>query len=159
MYTEYYYLATQWKKELREYRVRHNLTYARLADRLRCFGCSKHLVTVRVWLDETSHVVGPRELNDYEAIVKLLDLNKSAAEIKKGCDEIRTLRTRILDALGKAIIRGMFAGEKKDLISDFIHEKAENLSQIEQITGIISSGAVATVPIHMINKPFNLEDE
>lgn len=161
-YPEYYYLSTEWKKELRRYRLMQNLTYSQLADQLKCFGCVKHLVTIRVWLDETSYVVGPRELSDYEAIVKLLKLEKSPLEIKKGCDEIRALRTKILDTLGKAIIRGMSTGEK-DSISDFICEKAENLSQIEQITGIISSDMDATVPttvpMYMVNKPLNMEEE
>lgn len=157
-YPEYYSASTRWKKELRQYKLINNLTYSQLSNRLRCYACVKHPVTIRVWLDESSYVVGPRELSDYEAIVQLLKMDSLPEEIKNSCDKIRELRTKILDTLGKAIIHGMFA-ETKDLLSDFVCERVGNLSQIEQITGIMSSEMVDAVPIYMANKPINMEDE
>lgn len=157
-YPEYYRLSTCWKEGLREYRRIHELTYQQLAEQLNRVGCSKHQVTIRSWLDEESHIVGPRELSDYEAIVRLITLGEAPQEIKKGCDEIRSLRMRILDLLGRAIIRGMFAENKNsenDPVSALIYERAERLTQIEQITSITASGADAVVPIYMINKPCN----
>ena len=153
-FPEYYRLSLCWKERLREYMGEFNLSYQQLAERLSRVGCKRHYTTVRSWLEEGSLIVGPRDLSDYEAMIKLVDLGEYPSDIKKGCDEIRSLRMRILDLLGKAIIRGMFA-EKKDPISDLLYEKAENLTQIEQITSINDSGENAVVPFYMINKPCN----
>ena len=154
-YPECYRLSICWKIALKNYIRDNNLTYQEIADRLRVYGCAKHQVTIRSWLYEETHIVGPREESDYAAIVKLVGLDESPTEIKKACDEIRSLRMKILDLLGKAIIRGMFT-EKKDPLWDAISAKAENLSQIEQITSINDPGENACVPMYMINKPCNI---
>ena len=139
---------------MREYLHEHNLTYQQLAEQLARVGCKKHYTTIRSWLDIESHVVGPRDIDDYDAFLKLVDLGEYPADIKKGCDEIRSLRMRILDLVGRAIIKGMSA-DNKDPISKLVYEKAENLTQIEQITSINDSGTNANVPINMANKPCN----
>ena len=154
-YPEYYRLSICWKIALRKYIQDNNLTYQEVSDQLRIYGCTKHQVTIRSWLYEETHIVGPREESDYAAIVKLVGLNESPADIKKACDEIRSLRMKILDLLGKAIIRGM-STEKKDELWDIISSKAEGLSQIEQITSINEPGENNRVPMYMINKPCNI---
>lgn len=153
-YPEYYRLSLCWKEKLKEYMSEYELTYQQLAENLSRVGCKRHYTTVRSWLEEGSLIVGPRDLSDYEAMIRLVDLGEFPADIKKGCDKIRSLRMRILDLLGKAILRGLFA-DKKDPISELIYQKAENLTQIEQITSITNSGANAGVPFYMINKPCN----
>lgn len=154
-YPEYYRLSICWKEALREYQCEHQLTYQQLAERLSNVGCKRHYATIRSWLDSESHIVGPRDLEDYEAFLRLVDLDENPEAIKRSCDEIRRLRMRILDELGKAIIRGMFA-DKKDAVSELIYKEAETLTQIEQITSISDSGTNARVPIYMINKPLNM---
>ena len=153
-YPEFYRLSICWKKALRDYMRLYDLSYQQLADRLAKSGCSKHQVTVRSWLIEESHIVGPRDLGDYEAIVLLTKLTESPEKIKEACEEIRSLRMKILDLLGRAIINGMFTDEK-DPVSALVYQRAENLTQIEQITSITNSGSDANVPVYMINKPFN----
>lgn len=152
-YPEFYRLSLCWKQSLRDYKKMNELTYQQLADRLANLGCPKHQVTIRSWLAEESHIVGPRDANDYKAIVALTKLTETPERIKDACEEIRSLRMRILDLLGKAIIRGMFTDEK-DPVSALVYQNAEDLTQIEQITSITNSGADANVPIYMINKPF-----
>ena len=151
---ELYRLSICWKKALRDYMQLYALSYQQLADQLAKSGCLKHQVTIRSWLVEESHIVGPRDTGDYEAIVSLTKLAESPEKIKAACEEIRSLRIKILDSLGKAIIRGMFTDER-DPVSELVYQKAGNLTQIEQITGITNSGSDANVPVYMINKPFN----
>lgn len=153
-YPEYYRLSVRWKDELRRYMLYNNLTYQKLVDKLRQAGCTKQYVTIRAWLAKESHIVGPRDIEDYEIIRQLVGLEDTAENIRKGCEEIRSLRMRILDLLGKAIINGMFT-DNKDSLSKLIYEKAENLTQIEQITSINDSEINASVPIYMVNKPCN----
>lgn len=154
-FPEYYRLSTCWKIELRKYMEGNDLTYKQLADRLAQLGCFKHQATIRSWLIDESYIVGPRDLNDYAAIIKLINLKESPTAIKNGCDEIRSLRIKILDLLGKAIIQGMFTDEK-NAITDMIYKKIENLVRIEQITSITNSDINARVPIYILNKPYNI---
>lgn len=153
-YPEYYRLSTCWKDALRKFMKDTSFNYQDMSNLLRLKGCEKHQVTIRTWLLEETHIVGPRSENDFEAIINLVGLNEASSAIKKGCDEIRRLRMRILDELGKAIIRGMFT-DKKDAVSELVYKEAGNLTQIEQITSISDSGTNASVPIYMINKPYN----
>ena len=153
-YPEYYRLSICWKDELRKYMLDNNLTYQKLVEKLSKAGCTKRYVTIRSWLDRESHIVGPRDIEDYETIRQLVGLEDSAENIKKGCEEIRSLRMKILGLLGKAIINGMFT-DNKDSLSKLIYEKAENLTQIEQITSINDSEINTSVPIYMVNKPCN----
>lgn len=154
-YPEFYRLTICWKKALRDYMQSYDLSYQQLAERLTNFGCTKHQVTVRSWLVEESHIVGPRDAGDYEAIVKLTHMAESPEKVKDACEKIRSLRMKILDLLGKAIINGMFADER-DPVSEIVYQKAENLTQIEQITSITDSGQDAKVPINMTNKPISI---
>ena len=153
-YPEYYRLSTCWKDALRKFMKDTSFNYQDMSNILRLKGCDKHQVTIKTWLLEETHIVGPRSESDFEAIISLVGLNESSSAIKKGCDEIRRLRMRILDELGKAIIRGMFT-DKKDAVSELVYKEAGNLTQIEQITSISDSGTNASVPIYMINKPYN----
>ena len=154
-YPEFYRLSICWKNALTDYMKEHNLSYQQLADQLAKLDCSKHSVTIRSWLVEESHIVGPRDAGDYKAIVSLTKLSESHEKIKEACEEIRRLRMKILDLLGKAIINRMFTNEAndKDPVSTLVYQKAENLTQIEQITSI-KNYSDANVPIYMINKPF-----
>ncbi|MDE6758429.1 MAG: DrmE family protein [Clostridia bacterium] len=153
-YPEHYSRSVRWKEELRKYRSDHDLTHKELVDKLSQEGCSKHYATIRAWLDKDSHIVGPRDVEDYQAIIRLVGLDERAETVKKSCEEIRSLRMKILSLLGKAIINGMFA-DKKDSVSQLIYERAENLTQIEQITAINDLGENASAPIFMVNKPFS----
>jgi hypothetical protein len=140
---------------LRKHIKENGYTYQEVADKLRIYGCEKHQVTIRAWLCEEAHIVGPREEKDYDAIIKLVGLSESSEAIKKACDEIRSLRMKILDLLGKSIIKGIF-NDRKDDLWDAISSKAENLSQIEQITSINKPAENACVPMYMINKPCDI---
>ncbi len=151
-YPEYYRLSVYRKDMLLDYKRWKNLTYQELAEELKLAGCERHQVTLMTWLGEDAHIVGPRAESDYVGIVKLLGLEVGAAEICKACNEIRSLRTRILNLLGKAILKGMFS-DKKDELWDIIADKAESLSQIEQITSIHEPEEGSQVPMYMINKP------
>lgn len=154
-YPEYYRLSVSWKEALRKHIKENGYTYQEVADKLRIYGCEKHQVTIRAWLCEEAHIVGPREEKDYDAIIKLVGLSESSEAIKKACDEIRSLRMKILDLLGKSIIKGIF-NDRKDDLWDAISSKAENLSQIEQITSINKPAENACVPMYMINKPCDI---
>lgn len=154
--TEYpllYKKSLIWKDKIREYMTLHNLTYQAFAERLHIFGCIRHQVTIRSWLYEETHIVGPRDEEDYAAIFKAIGFNDLAsAEVKYACDEIRSLRVKILGLLGKAIVSNVTSKHKDPLWSEILGN-AERLSQTEQIISIETVTDGMRLPINLVNKP------
>ena len=130
----------------------NNVSYRELARRLLEVGCKKHEVTVRSWLYEESHVVGPFDAEDYQAMDKLVHFECPSETIKEACDSVRSLRRRVLGLLGKAIIRRM-ASEEPDPIWDSVLQNAEDLSQIEQVSSIKIMDEEKYISINLANKP------
>ena len=156
-YPEIYRLSICWKQALKNYMDSYDLSYQDLADRLGRKGCLKHQVTVRSWLVEEFHIVGPRDLSDYKAIVALTNLNEFPDQIKEACEKIRSLRTKILDLLGNAILRSIFTEtDDKDSVSALVYKNVNKLTQIEEIESISDLISDANIPNYMINKPFDI---
>ena len=150
-----YLLSRHWKEKLKSYMDMNGVSYREFARRLGNVGCQKHEVTVRSWLYEESHVVGPFDVEDYEAMDKLVHFEYSPAEIEEACDAVRSFRRKVLGLLGKAIIRRM-SSENSDPIWDSVLSNAENLSQIEQIISINSTENEKYIPLNLVNKPIEI---
>lgn len=150
-----YLLSRHWKEKLKSYMDMNGVSYREFARRLGNAGCQKHEVTVRSWLYEESHVVGPFDVEDYEAMDKLVHFEYSPAEIKVACDAVRSFRRKVLGLLAKAIIRRM-SSENSDPVWDSVLSNAENLSQIEQIISINSTEDEKYIPLNLVNKPIEI---
>lgn len=150
-----YLLSLYWKAKLKTYMAKENVNYREFAKQLNRAGCVKHEVTVRSWLYEESHIVGPFDQADYDAMDSIVHFEYSTEDIKKACDAIRSLRRRVLGLLAKAIIRRM-ASVEADPIWDSVLANAENLSQIEQISSIDSEEGEKYISLNLINKPIVL---
>ena len=150
-----YLLSRYWKEKLKSYIGTNGVSYREFARQLGNVGCQKHEVTVRSWLYEESHVVGPFDAEDYEAMDKIVRFEYSPAEIKEACDAVRSLRRKVLGLLAKAIIRRM-SSENSDPIWDSVLSNAENLSQIEQIISINSTEDEKYIPLNLVNKPIEI---
>ena len=133
----------------------NGVSYREFARQLGNVGCQKHEVTVRSWLYEESHVVGPFDAEDYEAMDKIVRFEYSPTEIKEACDAVRSFRRKVLGLLAKAIIRRM-SSENPDPIWDSVLSNAENLSQIEQIISINSTEDEKYIPLNLVNKPIEI---
>lgn len=149
---EQYRLSLYWKETLKNYMKINNVSYRELARRLLEVGCKKHEVTVRSWLYEESHVVGPFDAEDYQAMDKLVHFECPPETIKEACDSVRSLRRRVLGLLGKTIIRRM-SSEEPDPIWDSVLQNAEDLSQIEQVSSIKIMDEEKYISINLANKP------
>lgn len=153
-YPQYYKWSVAWKEGLRQFMKEHGVSFKEITNMLALLGCDRRETTIRAWLYEETHIVGPRDLDSFVVIANIVK-NHKAEEYKKGCDEIRSLRTRILRLLGKAIIKNINS-DTTDELWDAILTKAENLSQIEQITGISNVEEGTRMPLYLINKPVNI---
>lgn len=76
-------------------------------------------------------------------------------EVCKSCGEIRKLRRKILNLLGRAIIKNILS-ENNDPLWKEVEKNADDLSQIEQISSISEPEDNAKVPVYMANKPCTL---
>lgn len=151
-YPNYYKQSLAWKNEIRTFIESNNYSLVNFVDMLDKNGCSRSYAAVRSWLTEECHIVGPTDENDYKAILSTIGSSLDFKEVCKSCGEIRKLRRKILNLLGKAIIKNILS-ENNDPIWKEVEKNADDLSQIEQISSINEPEENAKVPVYMANKP------
>ena len=91
-----YMKSKRWKEELKAYKEINDLKSSELARRLRTYGSSIDDVTVRTWLDDDAHIVGPRNIESIEQIAKLVGDDEMLADTElffNACRIIRRIRT------------------------------------------------------------------
>lgn len=155
---EAYRKSKKWKQNLHEYVDLNNLTARKLyrLDESKNLGVTE--LTIRQWMDEDSHTVGPRDIESIKKIALLTEdeeMLDNANSYFQACDEIRKLRRNILVKIGKAIIDRLSGKEtESDLIYKTVYDKIDNLSTILEIESIVDFEK--TVPIYIANRPLNM---
>ena len=122
-------------------------------------GVSVHPVTIRNWLDEGTHTVGPRKVEYLEQIALLtenVEMFDHAEEYFEACRDVRHVRRTILQELGTAIIRRL-EGEKAvgGIIPPEIQEGLDAMAVVLRIETIVKTDK--SVPAYMTNRPIDLE--
>ena len=100
----------RWRQLLRDFSRDRQLTAADIAERMKATGATIHEVTVRNWMDEESHLVGPRDKSSFEHIAKLTsdeELRQHIDDYFEACKIIRERRVKLLHELGAQIKGGM----------------------------------------------------
>ena len=111
----------RWRQLLRDYSIDRQLSAADIAERMKSTGSTIHEVTVRNWMDEESHLVGPRDKSSFEHIAKLTgdeELREHIDDYFEACKIIRERRVKLLHELGAQIKGGMTLetlADKEDL--------------------------------------------
>jgi len=149
--------AVYWKEALRRYKKQGNYTYCDIAKKMHKVGSSLQEVTVRLWLVEDSHIVGPRDAETMGYIaqvtqdVKLLD---DVSGYFEACRIVRRERRTILELIGKAInnkLSGHIPQEGSEL--EVVYNNVDNLSETLKLEKIIELHESANVSINLVNKP------
>jgi len=149
--------AFYWKEALREYKNNRGFSYRDLAKKLRELGSSLQEMSIRQWLIEESHIVGPRDEKTIKQIAELtgdpylLDDTNSYYE---ACRIVRRQRKEILELIGKAItdkLRGHTP--PKGSILETVYGNVENLSETLELESVSLLDEPIAVPINIINKP------
>ncbi len=98
--------ASYWKSVLRDYKTKNNLSYRTLSKKLQNLGCTLQDVTIRQWLVDESHIVGPQD----ETVMKLIGILTDDPYICadphgyfEACRAIRRYRRKILELISMAI--------------------------------------------------------
>lgn len=154
-----HFYAKLWKDVLKNFKEENNLTYEELALRFRKIGIAKHVVTIRSWLDDDLHIVGPKDIESYEAIGELTNnklIKSDPKKIQESCDIIRKIRVSILKKIGQSIINKLSGHmlPEDDSILQIVYENVNDLAvmlQLESITYVDYQ-----VPINLINRPLDL---
>ena len=155
---EAYRKSKKWKQKLHDYVKNNNLTARKLYKLEESKNLGVTELTIRQWMDEDSHTVGPRDIESIKKIAILTEdeeMLDNANSYFQSCDEIRKLRRNILVKIGKAIIDRLSGKESEsDLIYKTVYDKIDNLSTILEIESIVDFEK--TVPIYIANRPLNM---
>lgn len=103
----HYERAGQWRKLLKQYMLNKGLTVSEVADRLVKSGISVGKQTIRGWMDEGSHTVGPQDMKDIAHIGELTqfdDMRLNPSVYYDSISKVRHVRHEIREQLKAAIM-------------------------------------------------------
>lgn len=146
--------SKRWKEALIKYMVANGLSEREVVTKMMEKGVSVQEATVLIWLDEDAHTIGPRKIESIVDIAEFIgdnDLKKDAKKVFQSCRKIRSVRRKILEQVGNAVIRRL-AGHHTQRNSEFpiISERIEVMAEIKQIERI--SFLNQTIPSNLVNR-------
>ena len=149
--------AFYWKEALREYKERNKKTYRAVANELKKLGCSLQEVTVRQWLVEESHIVGPRNEETLAAIGNLTQDPNILGDVHghfEACREIRHYRREILTFIAQAINDKLSNKEPSPGSAfEIVYNNVENLSEMLELENVFELDEVANISSNLVNRP------
>ena len=155
---ENYNKSKEWKKVLINYMNKNDYSASEVAEKMVEIGAPVQEPTIKKWLDEDAHTVGPRSENSFKVIGELTgnsQLVESSDLYYIACKDIRSIRRKILKQIGIAIIDKI--GGKKPIdnsIESEIYDKIDDLSEVLQIERIVPINKY--VPLGLANRPIDI---
>lgn len=153
-----YALSKQWKEKLREYKMVNNLKSRDIADRMIKSGVAVGEGTIRGWLDEDAHTIGPQKIDSIEQIAYLIGDDDMLNNAKKQFEAIRTIRKvrmTILRYIGEAIIDKLSGQLPKDgEIMEYIYKRIDSLAIILRLESIADIDK--EIPFNSANRPISV---
>jgi hypothetical protein len=158
-FQEFYRMSRRWKTILQGYMRKNNMSYVDIARELEDLGHPKHQVTIRSWLNEDSRIIGPRDEDSYIAIALITDDNemeKLSSTYCKACNEVRSMRIRILHYIENQIVKsfaGVKAKQQDQLMASVIGDAKQYARglRIESIKSVDQE-----IPASIANRPHKL---
>lgn len=149
--------AEYWKDALRRYKRQGDYTYSDIAKKMRRAGSSLQEATIRLWLVEDSHIVGPRDIETMGYIARVTQDRKILSDIVgyfEACRVVRRERRTILDLIGKAI-NNKLSGHipQEGSVLEVVYNNVDNLSETLELEDIIELHESTNVNINLVNKP------
>lgn len=146
-----------WKDALRRYKMRGNYTYSDIAKKMRKIGSSLQEATIRSWLVEDSHIVGPRDVKTMGYIAEVTQDVKILNDINgyfEACRIVRRERRTILELIGKAI-NNKLSGHipQEGSVLEVVYNNVDNLSETLELENVIELSESVNVSINLVNKP------
>lgn len=161
---ECYSKSRKWKENLREYMKKHQCTPGDVASRLKDSGIEVQENTIKIWIDEDSHTVGPRK---EDSILRIAYLTEDQEMLENGkaymeaCSVIRRIRRRILKEIGEFIIGSFGKNERmkeNSIIPEDMRDEIKSISECLKIERMINLPEPKTVPSYLTNRPIDLRE-
>lgn len=152
-----YEKSQYWKEALREYKEVNGFTYKEVAQKMREAGSKMHEVTIRQWLIEDSHIVGPRNERTMEFIAAVTQDPYLLADphgFFVACGAVRHDRRKILDLIAKAIndkLSGNLPPEGSVL--SIVYDNVDSLSETLELECISELDEAVNININLVNTP------
>lgn len=148
-----------WKEALREYKERNSLTYRAIAKEMKMYGSSLQEVTIRQWLIEESHIIGPRDVNTMRTIAWVTKdpyLLREPERYFEACGVVRHYRRKILSLIAEAI-NDKLSNKQPAQGSAFevVYENVEKLSETMELEKLFELDDIAMVNNGMVNRPIS----
>lgn len=151
--------AFYWKEILREYKEKNRLTYRAIAKELKKYGSSLQEVTIRQWLIDESHIIGPRDVKTMSMIAKVTQdpyLLGDPEGYFEACRIIRHYRREILTLIAQAITDKLSNKKPvKGSAFEVVYENVEKLSETLELENVFELDDVAVVNNGMVNRPIS----
>lgn len=157
-YVDSYQKSKEWQQLLIEYMQKNSYSPRKVADKMIALKIPVQEATIIRWLDEDAHTVGPRNIDSLKAVGELTDnieLMNNPEIYFEACREIRSIRRRILNEIGRAIIKklsGVDTVHDKEFAE--VYERVDALAEVLQIERIIPTEK--TLPLNVANRPVNI---
>lgn len=151
--------AFYWKAALKKYKDSNNLTYRAVAKAMKKSGSSLQEVTIRQWLIEESHIIGPRDLKTMKVIAEVTRdpyLMSDPPGYFEACRIVRHYRREILSLIAKAI-NDKLSNKKPVHGSAFevVYDNVEKLSETLELENVFELDEIAIVNNGMVNRPIS----
>ena len=152
-----YEKSQYWKEALREYKEANDFTYRKVAQNMRAVGSSVQEVTVRQWLIDDSHIVGPRKERTMEHIAIVTQdpyLLADSHGYFEACGVVRHDRRKILELIAKAI-NDKLSGNipEKGSVLSVVYDNVDNLSETLELEYITELEKSVNISINLVNTP------
>lgn len=155
---ECYIKSKAWKGVLQDYMKKTELSVQEIAEKMIRSGVNVQEITIRGWLDEDSHTVGPRNYESIQQIGLLVgdaDISENAHKYHEACSVIRKVRREILKQIGEAIINKLCGKlpEEGTIASD-VYERIDSIALLLRLESI--TFVEREVPLNFTNRPISL---
>ena len=155
---EYYKMSKYWKEVLVNYKEKQGYSSKELAIGLKMNGISVTEMTIRGWIDEDAHTVGPKFENDLYSIGKFVhddELILKYHEYFDACANTRKIRRVILEQIATAILKRV-SGEtpERGTMYEQIYESVDSLGELLEVENILFTKN--DIPMYMINRPLSI---
>ncbi len=163
-----YFLTLRWKKVLRSYFVDNGLTIADLGNMLKKHGIKVEPQSVRVWMDDYSHIICPKDPESLRAIGALLeddDLKQnylqyfeSGKTVKKIRANIRqVVRTIIFSKMTNTSVNSNETSAALKVVEQYVSDNYSNLFDIG-VLETISEVEKEVLSTNAINRPIDIQE-
>lgn len=151
-----------WKQVLKEYKLINGLKHRDIARFLKELGVNIKASSVRQWLSEESHIIGPQQEKTIEAIAKFTQddcLLSESHSIFEACRTIRSTRRKILKMISDAI-NDKLSGNVPPVGSDLeiVYQNVDKLAETMELEYLTQVDNEYMLQIGFINRPIYDEE-